>query len=85
MPRKTGLPKDSQVTECICEGNWRSLIKEYGPLIDRWFVDNRGQKWRFYGLVWGSDDFYYGMWRKDKVTLLSCVGSIEGHGFEEEE
>ena len=67
---------------CICQGNWYSLVKEYEPLFNKRFVNNFGKKWRFYGLVWGGDDFYYGMYRKNKVLLLSCVGSLKGHGFE---
>lgn len=70
-------------TDCICEGNWRSLVKEYEP-FGRSFVDRHGKQWQFYGLVWGGDDFYYGMYSdKDKsVSLLSCVGHITGHGYE---
>lgn len=82
MQEKTKPPSDSQVSECICKGNWRSLVEEYEPLIGRSFVDNKNQEWRFYGLVWGGDDFYYGMWREDKVALWSCVGSLETAGFE---
>ena len=67
---------------CVCEGNWRSLVEEYEPLFNKMFMDNLGQEWRFYGLVWGSDDLYYGMYREDKALLLSCVGSLESHGFD---
>jgi hypothetical protein len=38
----------------------------------------------FYGVVHADDDYYYGM--MDLVTketiLLTCVGSLETHGFE---
>ena len=75
-------------TDCICEGNWRSLVKEYGPLIGQLFVDRHGVRWQFYGLVWGEDDLYFGMYSdtlafEDKCILLSCVGDlITGHGYE---
>jgi hypothetical protein len=67
---------------CICKGNWRDIIKESEPLFQKKFIDGESREWVFFGVVWGEDDFYYGMWRDDgKVSLLSCVGSIEGHGF----
>ena len=37
-----------------------------------------GRSWCF---VLGDDDYYYGMVRNGRHLLLSCVGSIEGHGF----
>ena len=67
--------------ECICQGNWRKIIEESNPLIDRRYVDEKGNVWNFFGVVHGGDDFYYGMWREEHMVLLSCVGSIEGHGF----
>lgn len=70
------------MTECICEGNWRDIVTEVQPLIDRLFEYERtGEEYVFYGVVWGSDDFYYGMSNEGNSMLLSCVGSIEGHGF----
>ncbi len=77
---ETGL-KNPLDPDCICHGNWRSIVKEVNPLIDRRYVDEKGNVWNFFGVVHGGDDFYYGMWRKGHMTLLSCVGSIEGHGF----
>ena len=67
---------------CICRGNWRNIVSECENLFQKKFADRDGQEWTFFGVVWGEDDFYYGMWRDDgKVSLLSCVGSIEGYGF----
>ena len=74
--------KDS---ECICKGNWRELVEEVQPLLDKTFLDNRsGKKYKFFGLVHGSDDYYYGLWDSDsrQILLASCVGSLEvGHGY----
>ena len=67
--------------ECICQGNWRSIVKETEHLIGKRFRDNRGDVYTFFGLVHGDDDYYYGM-NGNRLALLSCVGSIEGHGFE---
>ncbi|KKL95555.1 hypothetical protein LCGC14_1853420 [marine sediment metagenome] len=71
------------MSKCICKGNWRSIVNETEHLLDRRFRDNKGEEYSFFGIVHGSDDYYYGMWRrKDReLTLLSCVGSIDGHGY----
>lgn len=46
---------------CCCEGNWRRIVKDYEPLIGREFQTDDGTIWRFFGIVWSDDDFYYGM------------------------
>lgn len=67
---------------CICRGNWRSIVKRAEPLIGRHYRGPDGKKYTFFGVVHGNDDFYYGMSRKgSKLQLLSCVGSIESYGF----
>jgi len=67
---------------CICHGNWRILVAETRPLIGKTFV-HKGERYCLFGLVYGDDDYYYGMSGIDTgaIMLLSCVGSIEGHGF----
>lgn len=75
----------SKELKCICEGNWRLIVSEVEHLFDRTFIDTRdGKEYCFYGLVHGSDDYYYGMWPLDggRARLLSCVGDLEAHGFE---
>lgn len=69
--------------DCICKGNWRAIISAAQPLLDKRFKDGKGNEYIFYGVVHGSDDFYYGMIPvcDGKPILLSCVGSLEGHGF----
>jgi len=76
------IPKPD-VNPCICKGNWRNIVKESEPFLDRIFVDNNGQRFRFYGIVHGSDDYYYGMYRlaDGQSVLLSCVGDLETHGY----
>lgn len=63
--------------------NWRSIVKECMPMLDRQFNDRDGVPHTFFGVVHGEDDYYYGMWNRQtrSLVLLSCVGSIEGHGF----
>jgi hypothetical protein len=70
--------------DCICQGNWRAIVNESRPLLGRRFRDGRGKEWTFFGLVDGNDDYYYGMWDQERreLALLSCVGSLDGHGFE---
>ncbi len=67
---------------CICRGNWRAIVKDTEGLLDKRFRNDRGEEYSFFGIVHGSDDYYYGMWSKEHgMHLLSCVGSIEGHGY----
>ena len=70
---------------CICEGNWRKIVAESEPDFGKRFTDESGRTYTFFGIVHGSDDYYYGMSDGEKVRLLSCVGSIEGHGFTQAE
>jgi hypothetical protein len=37
----------------------------------------------FEGPVDGADDYYYLMRRPGGSAMLSCVGSIAGHGYEQ--
>ena len=68
--------------KCICKGNWRALVAEMQPLLDRKFRrDIDGTEWTFFGLVYGSDDYYYGMYRPGDMRLLSCVGTMEACGY----
>lgn len=60
---------------------WQRIVDEVRPLIGRHFKDAKGMVWTFFGVVDGDEDYYYGM-HNTKLSLLSCVGSIEGHGFE---
>ncbi|MDO8415213.1 MAG: hypothetical protein Q7S87_03255 [Agitococcus sp.] len=75
-------PGDSAEDTCICKGNWQLIIKEAAPLMDNQFVqESTGNIYTFWGVLHGSDDYYYVMSRDGKVQLLSCVGSIEEAGF----
>lgn len=64
---------------CICKGNWRSIVDKAEPLIYRKYQRLRdGAIFEFFGVVHGSDDYYYGMWSKEHgLVLLSCVGNID--------
>lgn len=68
---------------CTCEPSWRSIIAESLPLMGKTFADNRGNRFLFFGVVWGKDDYYYGFTPQGggKIQLLSCVGSIAQHGY----
>ena len=64
--------------------NWERLIEEYEDLIGMVFEDERtGELFRFFGLVHGGDDYYYGMNGIDGARnhLVTCVLSLEGAGF----
>lgn len=68
---------------CICKGNWRKIIKDCESLFGKKFKDSNDLIYRFIGVMHGDDDYYYCMWRYDDLRLLSCVSSIEKHGFSE--
>ena len=74
--------KRKKISGCICKGNWRNIVSNCEGNLERKFIDHKGNEWLFFGIVWGKDDFYYGMQGAEgKLFLLSCVGSIENHGF----
>lgn len=67
---------------CICAGNWRQIVHEVEVLIGQPFLDAKGERFSFFGVVHGKDDYYYGMFSKEHgLRLLSCVGNLEGHGY----
>lgn len=59
------------------------FFKETQHLVDTWFVDKAtGKSYAYVGVTVGADDYYYTMYSKENgMQMLSCVGSIEGHGF----
>jgi len=68
--------------QCVCEGNWRRIIHESEGLIGRKYKNKDGETFIFVGVMHGEDDYYYCMWKDNDMRLLSCVGSIEDHGFD---
>jgi hypothetical protein len=67
---------------CICKGNWRLIVEETEKFLDKPFIEERtGNEYTYLGVMHGSDDYYYVMWRKEDTRLLSCVGSFEQMGF----
>lgn len=68
---------------CICRGNWRSIVAESEPFLDKRFKDSQGDIYVFYGVVHAREDYYYGLFPVGEggPRLLSCVGSLETHGY----
>lgn len=73
--------KDPDKLPCICEGNWRLIVAEHEHLIGKRFKSENGNVYTFFGIVHGSDDYYYGMHGVKGLMLLSCCVSIETHGY----
>jgi hypothetical protein len=71
------------MSECICKGNWRRIIKESQELLGRNYKGHDGNTYVFDSVTWAKDDFYYLMLGFDgaKDQHLSCVGSIEMSDF----
>jgi hypothetical protein len=69
------------MSKCICAGNWREIVKESEAFFDKQYVNDNGDEFTFFGVVHAKDDYYYGMNGKSGLRLLSCVGSLETHGF----
>lgn len=68
---------------CICEGNWRQIIKESYSDIGKWYHSSYDNKdYKLFGIVWADDDFYYGMCDKDSKTILvTCCSYLKNQGF----
>ena len=69
---------------CICYGNWQSIVKENQDNLDKIYIDEDGKEFIFFGIVYGSDDYYYGLHERGtigKLRLVSCVMNIESAGF----
>lgn len=62
--------------------NLKLILAEVESLIDRQ-VRYMDKEWLFFGVVIGSDDYYYGLYRADeKLQLLSCVGNFDSWNIE---
>lgn len=79
-------PEDKE-DKCICKGNWRKIIKDSEPLLDKIYIrDMNNEAYRFIGVMHSSDDYYYCMMNMHgKLEMLSCVGYIENFGYELED
>ena len=74
----------NHIVECVCEGNFRSIVYETDHLIGKKFKDGVDKVYTFFGIVYGKDDFYYGMTDEDnRCLLLSCTGSFKMYNFTE--
>lgn len=65
----------------MTDSNWEAIIKEAEPYIDRWFTDECKNYYKLFGVVHGSDDYYYGIWDDEcrQIMLLSCVIDLTGY------
>jgi hypothetical protein len=77
--------KAEEPDKCICEGNFRNIIKKTESLFGKDFKDANNRIWEFVGVLWASDDFYYVFelesYDVDMTRYCSCCASIEQHGF----
>jgi len=73
--------------KCICKGNvkgnWSSIVKDTEALLGKDFVNDKGDKYRLFGVVHGADDYYYGLSgvKTGKILMLACVGDLESFGL----
>lgn len=73
-------------SKCICEGNWRNIIKESDPLLGKKFFDSYTKRvYKFVGVVWAEDDYYYLMRDQEspnpKYVWSTCCVSLETAGY----
>lgn len=66
--------------KCVCEGNWRSIIHESEPFLDKVYIKD-GKECVFCGIMHCSDDYYYCMSCDGDFTFLSCVGNLESYDY----
>ena len=73
------------MSECICEGNWRNIIKESEPKFGKTYLNTRNDVVHtFIGVMHCEDDYYYCMMSVEgRLERLSCVGAIEAFDYEE--
>lgn len=59
------------------------LVEEYEEMIGKTVVDEAGNEFEFFGIVWGEEDFYYGLSYMDVggMTLVSCVMDLTDVGY----
>lgn len=59
-----------------------SWLEEYKHLYSKIYL-NKNIKYKFLGILDGTDDYYYCMYNLDTkfCHFLSCVGDIEDFGF----
>lgn len=75
--------------ECVCEGNWRNIIHECEDFIGKPYFDDNMDVWRFVGVLWAEDDFYYTFYSPDTRNYMfsTCVMSydqtIKANNFKE--
>lgn len=64
--------------------NADKLFEKVKHLYGKKFVDKHTKKiYTFIGVLVSEDDYYYTMYSpEDGMQNLSCVGSIETHGYE---
>lgn len=72
-------------TPCVCEGNWREIIKETQGKIGKTFVDHNKKEWILDGILWAEDDFYYLFANSGELKYCSCVATLNVHGMKEKE
>lgn len=64
------------------DDNWNLIISENEHLLDKLFKDNNEAVYRFIGIVYCSDDYYYLMLSMaGEHRLYSCVGELNDYGL----
>ena len=89
MPHREGSKVDftkEEIAHFIWEDNkdvWGNIVKDVYHLIGKYYIcHDDGLKYRFFGVVWAEDDFYYGFspCGYGHMALSSCCGSIDMFG-----
>lgn len=81
--RTSNFPKSA--TPCVCEGNWREIIKETEGKIGKTFIDPNKKEWVLDGILWAEDDFYYLFANDGELKYCSCVATLNVYGMKEKE
>lgn len=65
----------------MIDDNWIKLVEKYEQDIGKLYRSEDGEIYKFFGLVHGDDDFYYGLMevKTGKPFLVSCVAALEPH------
>lgn len=65
------------------DDNLEIIVDEYEPMFGGLFKDDKGEFFTLLGILICKDDYYYLMHKHGSIRQLSCVGTLESHGYQQ--
>lgn len=73
--------EDRQDDDGTYEDDFQRIVDNCSNLIERKYLGPDGDVFTFVGVIYGKDDYYYGMHGGTGLSMLSCAANIEDYGF----